>query len=103
MKIDGHVRAWTKHQKVPTIVTSYPAHNSDKTWLIKGYDTWEFYRDANLPLYEFQQVNGMFADPQMTGPLAIASKPLNDSPAKLFNESILYKVHCRGCPEDLRS
>jgi hypothetical protein len=76
-----------KHPKVLTIVTSKPEQDSDKAWLIKGYNSREFYRETNLPLYETQQVHdGMFADPQMTGPLAIASKLLNDSPAKRFNE-----------------
>jgi hypothetical protein len=92
MKVDGHVRAWMKHQKVQTIITPEPAHNSDKEWLIKVFDTWEFYRENNPPLHESQQVDGMFADPPMTGPPAIASKLLDDSPAKLFNESTLYKL-----------
>ncbi len=55
VKVDGHARAWMKHQKVQTIVTSYPAQDSDKTWLIKGYDSWEFYRETNLPLSESQK------------------------------------------------
>jgi hypothetical protein len=46
----------------------------------------------NLPRLESQQVDGMFADQQMTGSSAIASKLLNDSPAKRFNESSSYKL-----------
>jgi hypothetical protein len=81
-----------KHLKVPTIITPEPAHNSDTAWLIKGYDPWEFYRETNSPLYESQRVDGMFAEQQMTGPQAIASKLLNDSPANCFNESAWYKL-----------
>jgi hypothetical protein len=44
------------------------------------------------PLYESQQIHGMFADPQMTGPPANASKLLNDSSANCFNESVLYQL-----------
>ncbi len=39
VKVDGHVRAWMKHLKVLTIKTSKPAHDSDKAWLLKGYDS----------------------------------------------------------------
>ncbi len=92
VKVDGHERAWMKHPKVPTIVISEPAQDSDKAWLIKGYDSWEFYRETDSPLLESQQVNGMFADPPMTGSLAIASKLLNDSPAKRLNGSSSYKL-----------
>ncbi len=76
-----------KQPKVPTIVTSEPAHISYKAWFIKGYYSWEFYLETNLPLHESQQVDGMFADTPMTGPSAIASKLLNDSHANRFNET----------------
>jgi hypothetical protein len=60
-----------EHPKVQTIVTFEPAQDSDKAWLIKGYYSWVFYRETNSPLYESQQVNGMFADPLMTGPMPL--------------------------------
>jgi hypothetical protein len=87
VKIDGQLRAWMKHPNVPTIEISEPAKDSDKAWLKKGYEPWAYYRSVNLPLFESQQVDGIFADQPMTGPSAIASKLLNDSPAKRFNES----------------
>ncbi len=80
------MRAWMKHPNVPTIKTSEPAQDSNKAWLINGYNPWVYYQGVNLPFLESQQVDGMFADPQMTGSSAIASKLLNDLPAKLFNE-----------------
>ncbi len=80
-----------KHPKVTTIGTSNPAHKSNKAWVIKGYEPWVHYQIVNLPLLE-SQVDGMFADSPMTGSSAIASKPLNDSPAKRFNESSSYKL-----------
>ena len=43
VKIDGQLRAWMKHPKVPTIVTSEPAQDSDEAWLIKGYEPWVYY------------------------------------------------------------
>ncbi len=89
IKVDGHVRAWMKHPKVPTIKTSEesePAEDFDKAWSIKGYKSWNFSRETNYPLYESQQVDGMFSDLPMTGSSAIASKLFNDSPAKRFNE-----------------
>ncbi len=69
-----------------------PAHKSDKAWLIKGYEPWVYYRSVNLPPLESQQFDGMFADPLMTGSSAIASKLLNDSSAKRFNELSSYKL-----------
>ncbi len=47
--IDGHARAWMKHQKVLIIVTPNPARKSDKAWLIKGYESWGIYLDVNWP------------------------------------------------------
>jgi hypothetical protein len=80
-----------KHPKVATIGISNPADKSDKAWVIKGYELWVYYRSVNLPLFE-SQVDGMFADSPMTGSSASASKPLNDSPAKRFNESSSYEL-----------
>jgi hypothetical protein len=77
---------WMKHPKVLTVGTSNPVNKSDKAWLIKGYEPWVYYRSVNSPFFESQQVDGMFADPPMTGSSAIASKILNDLPAKDFNE-----------------
>ncbi len=76
--------------KVPTIGTSNSAHKSDKAWLIKGYEPWVCYRSVNLPFFESQQVDRMFADPLTTGSSAI--KLLNDSPDKRFNKSSSYKL-----------
>ncbi len=45
-----------------------------------------------MPLYESQQVDVIFVDPPMTAPPAIASRLLNDSPAKRINESTSYKL-----------
>ncbi len=56
-----------------------------------------------MPLNESQQVDGMFADPLMTGPSAIASKLQNDLSAKLerFNESSSNKLRDQPlCPKD---
>ncbi len=80
-----------KPPKVATIGISNPADKSDKAMMIQGYEPWVYYQSVNLPLFE-SQVDGMFADSSMTGSSVMASKPLNDSPAKRFNESSSYKL-----------
>ncbi len=83
---------------------SNPCIKSDQAWFIKGYDSWKFNLDINLPLYESKQVDGMFADPPMTGPLANASKILNDSPANRFNGLVSYQLrhHCSRLSDSQR-
>jgi hypothetical protein len=74
-----------KHPKVAIIGTLNLADKSDKAFVIKGCEPWGYYQCVNLSLFE-SHVYGMFADSPMTGSSAIASKPLNDSPDKPFNE-----------------
>jgi hypothetical protein len=75
-----------KQQKQPKMESSHPADKSDEAWEIRGYDSWNFYREINLPLCDSQYANGLFADQLMTAPRVSASQDLNDSPTKRFNE-----------------
>jgi hypothetical protein len=69
--INGHERAWVKQEKPPKIESSAPANKSDESWEIGGYDSWNIYREVNLPQFDSQCVNG--ADQWMTGPRVNAS------------------------------
>ena len=50
--IDGCKTARMNHQQWLEIGNSFPAIQSDKAMILKGYDSWLFYQGVNQPLYE---------------------------------------------------
>ena len=78
--------AWMKHQQLLEIGFSPPAEQSDKAMLLKGYDSWKFYKGVNQSLHESELVEELNTDQWMIDLRLDASDLLNNSPANRFNE-----------------